>query len=640
MRSQTVGLAGRGAPARALAALLIAILGGVVISCAPRRTPDDPDKLHAVVLKRPELSGEIGRRIDDLIEKNFMVLDLGHDFIAPFLERPFTDDFHYVGVGKVIDAGSLFSAYSGDPKVAERTARLVDGILGTRDADGYIGIFKPEPGGRQNHRNWALHEQEYLLLGLTHYALAGGGGAKSLDDARRLGDYVMNTFGRDDKPEEVCTAGLPEAFLLLYKATGEEKYLKFAAEIRHGNDKYEVQCASLLDWKQTFGSSPCHVYVMLARCYAQTELFRFLKRPSLLEMSAYMRREMLRRGGGLNVIGSASDGEWFSYDQNGAGQIGESCVTAYMLRWLDSLMRLEGDLRYGDIMERTVYNALFAAQDPAGRRIRYFTPFTGPRVYFDADTFCCPGNFRRAMAELPQKVYYRADDKAVAVNLYTASRTSVDLGDGLSVALSQETDYPASGHVVFRVTPSREAVFALRLRLPRWCRGAELRINGLTAAAASHAGLSEIRRRWKAGDAVTLDMPMSWRLIRGHRMQEGKVALVRGPVVYCLGTAQNEEVLKKYPNFEGIVVDPSSFGEPEPDSSVRPGGLKVRAKARAEAPGAWSKGAPYLELTFTEFVDPTGIITFFHVLDLGDAVEDELMEDLSGGDVLRQPQPA
>ncbi len=75
-------------------------------------------------------------------------------------------------MGKVIDAGSLFAAYTGDPKVAERTSHLIDGIIQTRDADGYIGTFKPEPEGRQNHRNWALHEQEYLLLGLTHHALA------------------------------------------------------------------------------------------------------------------------------------------------------------------------------------------------------------------------------------------------------------------------------------------------------------------------------------------------------------------------------------------------------------------------------------------------------------------------------------
>jgi len=607
--------------------LFAAALAGAAFSCAQPRAAQEVDKLFPVTLKQAELSGEIGRRIDDLIYKNFMALDIDGFFIAPFRERPFSDDYHYVGVGKVIDAGSLFTAYTGDPKVAERTSRLIDGIIQTRDADGYIGTFKPEPEGRQNHRNWALHEQEYLLLGLTHHGLATGN-ARSLRQARELGDYVIDTFGKDPQPEEVCTAGLPEAFLLLYGATGDERYLKFAAEVRHGNSKAEVQCASLLDWKQTFDAGAAHVYVMLARCCAQTELYRIMKRPSLLEMSAYMRHELLRAGGGLNVVGSASDGEWFSYTQNGAGLIGESCVTAYLVRWLESLMRLEADLRYGDIMERTTYNALFAAQDPEGRKIRYFTPFTGSRVYFDQDGFCCPGNFRRIMAELPQKVFYLSADKAVAVNLYTTSQTTVELDRDLAVELSQATDYPNSGHVVFRVTPSKEAVFAIRLRIPRWCSGATIRINDRDPVAVqSGTNPCDIRRQWKAGDTMTLEMPMAWRFIKGHQLQEGKAALARGPVVYCLGTAQNEEILNKYPDFHGIVIDPASLGEPEPDRSIRPDGRKVTVQARVEAPGAWSKGAPHLTLTFTEFIDPTGIVTYVHLLDLDKAVEDELMED-------------
>jgi uncharacterized protein len=619
----------------ALGFLPLAALSAAAWDGSPSQNPPAGDKLTPIALKRSELAGEIGRRIDDLIYKNFMALDAEKQFVEPFRLRPWSDDGHYVGIGKVIDAGSYFAAYTGDPKVAAQTGRFIDGLMRTRDADGYIGTFKPEPEGRQNHHNWALHEQEYLLLGLTRNYLETGG-KRSLAQARDLGDYVIRTFSKDTKPEEVCTAGLPEAFLLLYRCTRDERYLKFAAEVRHGNAKAEVQCASLVDWKQTFDAGAAHVYVMLARCYAQTELFRFMKKPSLLDMSAYMRRELLRPGGGLNVVGSASDGEWFSYTQNGAGQIGESCVTAYLVRWLESLMRLEGDLRYGDIMERTIYNALFAAQDPEGRRLRYFTPFTGTRVYFDQDGFCCPGNFRRIMAELPRQVYYRCADGAVAVNLYTASTAAVDLGSGLSVSLVQETDYPNSGRIIFRVTPSREADFALRLRIPRWCRNASVRTNnGDAIAVPAGTSVYDIRRRWKAGDTVILDLPMAWRFIRGRQLQEGKAALARGPVVYCLGTARNAEALKKYPDFKGIVIDPASLGLPEKDDSIRPDGRKVTLRARAEAPGRWSQGAPHETLVFTEFIDPTGIATYVHLLDLGAAVEDELMADVFGSPKVR-----
>ena len=600
----------------------------LAFGCTPKQAPvSNIDKLYPVSLKQTELSGEIGRRIDDLIYKNFMKIDIDTFFSEPFRVRPFTDNYHYVGVGKVIDAGSLFSAYTGDPKVIDRTNRLIKNIIDTRDPDGYVGTFQPLPEGKQNHFNWALHEQEYLLLGLVrHYTSTGN--QQSLEDAKKLADYVMATFGQDPKPEEVCTAGLPEGFIALYAVTQEQKYLDFAANIRHGNSKAEVQCASLLDWKQTFEGEAAHVYVMLARCYAQTELYRFMDKPELLNMSNYMRHELLRPGGGLNVVGSASDGEWFSYTQNGAGLIGESCVTAYLVRWLESLMRREGDLRYGDIMERTIYNALFAAQDPAGRQIRYFTPFTGHRVYFSQDGFCCPGNFRRIMAELPQKVYYTDRQKLISINLYTPSHTTQTLADNVSIMLTQETDYPSTGHVVIRVDPTTEISFVLRLRIPRWCNNATVKINDgqvlLVPAGTNHY---EIGRKWEPGDVITLDMPMPWRFIKGHVLQEGKVALARGPVVYCLGTAQNEEILAKYPNFAGIVIDPTEIPEPEVDNSIRPDGRKVTLKARVEAPAAWSKGAAHLNLTFTEFIDPTGIVTYFHALDQSKAVEDELMVD-------------
>ncbi len=596
-------------------------------ACERQDDSSGRDKLQPIQLKQTELQGEIGRRINDLIYKNFMMLDVDTFFIAPFQTRAFASGGHYIGVGKVIDAGSIFTAYTNDPIVAARTLHLIDGIIQTRDSDGYIGIFKPEPEAHQNHYNWALHEQEYLLIGLTRYWLATGD-PKSIQYAKDLGDYVITTFSKDTKPEEVCTAGLPEAFLLLYKSTGDERYLNFAAEIRHGNSKAEVQCASLLTWKQTFETEAAHVYVMLARCYAQTELYRYKELPSLLEMSEYMRHELLRTGGGLNVIGSASDGEWFSYTQNGAGLIGESCVTAYLIRWLESLMRLDGDLRYGDIMERTIYNALFAAQDPEGRKIRYFTPFTGPRVYFDQDGFCCPGNFRRIIAELPQKVYYKLADHGITVNLFTTSTATIDLEPDLFVTMAQETDYPNSGHVVFKVTPTKETTFALQLRIPRWCSNATVKINNQSPVAIpSGSNPYEIRRQWKAGDEVVLEMPMEWRFIKGHQLQEGKVALARGPVIYCLGTVQNEEILKKYPDFKGIVIDPASLGESEADSTIRPDGQKVTVEARAEAAGAWGKGAPHEKLVFTEFIDPSGIVTYFHILDLNLGVEDELMVD-------------
>jgi len=592
--------------------------------------PKAVDALQPVRLTRSELSGEIARRIEDLIYRNYMVLDLEKDFLAPFRQRPPVKGSRYIGVGKVIDAGSRFAAYTGDPEVGKRTAWLIDELMKTRDADGYLGHMPAEPDARQNYRNWILHDQEYAILGLVdHWRYCGD--ATSLKYARQLADYVLATFPKNPKPDTVCTAGLPEAMLTLCAATGEARYLQFAADARHGNPHGEVECASLRDWDKgtpldrntLLRSNTAHVYVNVARCYSQTMLYRWEPQEKLLKISRFILQELTRKGGCLFIIGSASDGEHFSYTQQGHGATSESCVTAYLIRWLDSLMRLEGDLRHGDIIERAVYNALFAAQEPAGRRLRYFTPFTGPRAYFDRDGFCCPGNYRRIVAELPEMVYYRTKDGGVAVNLFTESKKSIELGGGRNVTIQQQTDYPTSGLVKITVTPSAPMEFPLRLRIPRWCPKSTLTIQGeAPREVTSGEKYYEIRRTWKPGDTVTLDMPMPWRLVRGYSLQEGRFALMRGPVVYCLGTAANAELAKKYKELGDLTIDPASLGQPIADKSVRPDGLRVLAKAWP--PESDGKGAAALDVVLSEFIDPTGIATYFRVSHGTEAIDDEL----------------
>jgi DUF1680 family protein len=276
-------------------------------------------------------------------------------------------------------------------------------------------------------------------------------------------------------------------------------------------------------------------------------------------------------------------------------------------------------------MERSIYNALFAAQDPAGRKIRYFTPFTGPRTYFDRDGFCCPGNFRRIVGELPEMVYYRTSDGGVAVNLFVDSKKTIDVGGGRSVTIAQQTDYPTSGVVKISITPSSAMEFPLRLRIPRWCPAAKLTINNEAPVEVKPGErFYEIRREWKPADSITLDMPMSWRLVRGYSDQKGRAALLRGPVVYCVGTAANAELVKQFPDPGELTIDPASLGEPIADKSVRPAGLKVAAKAWP--PGKYV-GPPSIDVVLTEFVDPSGIATYFHAPESAKTIDDELLTE-------------
>ena len=303
-------------------------------------------------------------------------------------------------------------------------------LRSSRDPDGYLGFWKVEANNHQNIVNWILHEQEYINLALVrNYRTTGN--PQSLADARVMADYIMRSFPANAQGEHVIPAGtsiagITEGFVELYRVTGDKKYLDFAKNLQYEPHWYYLKPFDA--WKKNISKANYHVYVMLSHMYPDTELYRLIGGDDYLKKSLWMKQELLERGrGGLLVTGSTSEGEHFTYNQKGSGMIEESCVTAYLLRWIDSLMRLEGDMRYGDIMERTMYNALFGAQSPDGRHICYFTPFTGKRTYQTIDTFCCNGNFRRAVAELPQKVYYRSQDGAIALNLFTNSDKEFDV---------------------------------------------------------------------------------------------------------------------------------------------------------------------------------------------------------------------
>ncbi|MDY0165250.1 MAG: glycoside hydrolase family 127 protein [Thermoguttaceae bacterium] len=594
--------------------------------------PRVPDRLSRVTLDGRELGGEMDRRLRNLIYQNYMVVDLDGKWLDHFRHR--TDrggrSHVYYGIGKVLDAGSLFSAYTGDPKVAARTRYIVEELVKSRDPDGYLGFWNAEPDNRQNHINWILHEQEYINLAFVrHYRCTGD--RQSLAHARVMADYILRTFPTPQHPcydaGLICTAGLPEGMLELYRATGDPRYFDFAADVPHGNDRGEIKLASLRTWEQDFSHRPCHVYVMLARCYAQTELYRLTGEEQLLNMSHFMRNELLKRGeGGMLVTGSCSEGEHFTYDQNGCGDIGESCVTAYVLRWIDSLLRLEGDLRYGDLIERTVHNALFAANSPDGRWIRYFTPFTGQRKYDTRDFFCCCGNYRRAVAELPQKVYYRTLEGGIALSLFTQSRKAFDV-KGQTVTLLQETAYPNDGEVTVTFSTERPIAFAFQFRTPAWCETVTLRVNSDVPVTIhppeQSRGSYVLDRTWNDGDVVRISMPMAWRFLRGRAVQDSRVALLRGPIVYCIGKDQNAALLQRCPEPRDLVIDPASLAAPVEDDSIRPNGLKVIAEAWLKPDATGEK----VEVSLTEFIDPSGQEVYFRVPNLTNTAPVPLAED-------------
>ena len=592
-----------------LAALMLAPLIGLQAAAADGWMPLD--------LRAVKVGGEIGRRIDITLTNNLLKLDVDRDFLPPFRERDGKQT--YIGLGKLIDSAVLLAAYSEDPRALALKQHLIDETLKSQEADGYIGIF---PAAQRIKSLWDVHEMGYVIWGLLS-DYRNFGEQRSLDAARRAGDYLVRNWAvlpaqwNEEVAPHVAFTGIERTMLALHRATGNPAYLDFC-----------VQTRALPAWDLAIVMGrrkgiEGHVYAFMARCLAQLELNGSGDDPRLTTQTARA-LDFMTRHDGMLITGSAGQSEIWTNDQDGRGNAGETCALSYQLRVYDHLLRARGDSRMGDLMERTLFNALFASQSPDGRRLRYFAPLEGERAYWATDTYCCPCNYRRIIAGLPLMVFYRAQD-GLAVNLYTPAQAKLTVGQGVALSIRQETRYPNSGTVSLVLEPAAPVTFPLKLRIPAWAAGVSVTVNGATVPGEIKPGtFFEIRREWRPGDRVVLDLPMKWRLVKGRQRQAGRVAVMRGPQVFCLNPARNPQLAK----LDGIelgylTLDPASLGEPVADPAARPEGIGCRVQA-------WKPGMSLAlktdyQLTLSEFPDPDGKASYFRLRDSSVAVDDELL---------------
>jgi len=598
-------------------ALFPLILAALINQSVAQTTKDEPFPLDLAQVK---VGGEIGRRIDITATNNVLRLKVDEDFLASF-EKKNDARNNYVALGKLIDSVVKLAYYTRNEKLISLKEHLISQIIKWQEADGYIGNMLPDS---RMWKVWDLHEMNYIIFGLlTDYKLFRE--QRSLIAARRAADYILRNWSKIPPDWEkktkiaswVSVTGLDRTMLTLYGVTGDQRYLEFELvqrDLENWNPGIVIGRRTLVEG---------HVYAYMAASLAQLELFRIHPEEKLLG-PATEGLHFMTANNGMTITGGVGQAEIWTADQDGGRDLAETCSTAYQIRVYENLLRLEGDARYGDLMERTIFNTLFAAQSPEGRRIRYFTPLEGNRVYNEADNVCCPGNYRRIISELPSMVYYRAG-KGVAVNLYSPSKAHIVRDDGSSITVQQQTDYPNSGHVLIRLDPSEPASFPLKLRIPSWCKSAAVIVNGKPFEGTCTPGtFVVIERLWKAGDQVVLDMPMEWRLVQGRQRQAGRAAVMRGPLVFCLDPGQAKSLAQQDAADLGrMVIDLASIEPvPVPSNAVRPSGIACRLKA-GTVPGAMGDEGD-ITLTLSEFADPNGKACYFRVPDLSKTSADEL----------------
>ncbi len=596
-----------------------------------------------VDLREIKVRGEIGRRVDLTVYGNLLKIELEKQFLDHFRTKERKGDS--VGTGKLVEYAARFAAYTRDPEVMKLKKYVVDELLKTQGEDGYIGCL------REDSRLWGywdLAETGFIILGLCvdHRYF---GEKRSLEAARRAADYIMDNWKTmPDGWEDAYISGTAAAVGLcwgmeaLYGETGDRRYIDFCNRERMLDSWYAPVTVGRR-WG-LHGHSATHLYQAIVQLELESVPTSALRRVAD-ETAAFM-----LDGDGTLISGACGLWECWTNDQSGRPATGETCSTAFQMRLWDLLIQCSENpcARWGDAIERTMYNALFAAQSKDGRKIRYYIPLEGERLYYPSDTYCCPNNFRRIMSELPEYLFYKRGNTLFA-NLYSECDLETSLECG-KVRIEERTAYPTKSRIEFAVTPESASTFDFALRIPAWCESPALFVDG-DRVEVRPGTVAKIRREWKGTTKVVLDLPMQVKAVAGRKRQSGRAAFMRGPVLYALDPTQNGKIGKPThaaaeshvltaeeqraanlgrffsndpASYCGEMVVDSSSAKLVSDDSVRPDGtaLEVRASTSGHAVGVTAANGKTIRLT--EFPDCEATATYFRILDHSLAVEDEL----------------
>lgn len=262
-------------------------------------------------------------------------------------------------------------------------------------------------------------------------------------------------------------------------------------------------------------------------------------------------------------VGACGDGERFGddYELPNLTAYCETCAAIAQVYLFYRLFLLHGESKYYDVLERTLYNGVISGISIDGGRFFYPNPLESNGGYERQPWFgcaCCPSNAARFIPSLPQYIY-AVRDKSLYINLFASNETTLAV-DGKTVSLKQETDYPWNGDVTLRVEKNKAGKFALKIRIPGWVRnkvvpsdlyiykyadGKQMNYSFTLSVNSRHMpifpqisddGYCTIERKWKEGDEVLIHFNMEPRLVCANEQVEadrGKVAIERGPLVYC-----------------------------------------------------------------------------------------------------------
>lgn len=503
--------------------------------------------------------------------------------VSTFMGFPFDDTDVY----KTIEGASYVLQTFPDKKLVEYIDSVLDIVAAAQEPDGYLytarTINPQKPHRWSGSKRWESEEvlsHELYNLGhmvdaaCAHYQATGS--TKFLDIAKRYADCVVREVG-PGKNQACVVPGhqiAEMALARLYSLTGDKRYLdeaKFFLDYRgktNIKNSYSQSQVPVIEQNEAVGHAvrAGYMYSGMADVAALTGDSAYIKAIDAIWNNIVNKKYYLTGG-----VGALHNGEAFgaNYELPNLTAYNETCAAIAMVYFNQRMFMLHGDSKYIDCLERTLYNGVISGMSIDGGKFFYPNPLASDGKYkFNADNTierqpwfgcaCCPSNLCRFIPSVPGYMY-AVKDNSVYVNLFSDNTSTISVGKG-KVVLREKTMYPWNGDVRIDVVSNSAGKFNMKIRIPGWLRNKvvpsdlyfyddsiklnySVSVNGKKVDGQIDNGYLTIDRKWKKGDNIDIHFDMKPRLVKANANvydDYGRVAVERGPLVYCAEWADND----------------------------------------------------------------------------------------------------
>ena len=501
--------------------------------------------------------------------------------------------FDDTDVYKTIEGASYSLQTYPDKKLQKYIDSVLVIVAGAQEPDGYL--YTARTMNPKHPHNWAGKERwvavenlshEFYNLGhmiegaVAHYQATGK--RNFLDIAIKYADCVCREIGNGPQQKKYVPGHqiAEMALVKLYMVTGDKKYLdqaKFFLDTRgytSRKDAYSQAHKPVVEQDEAVGHAVRAVYMYsgMADVAAITGDSSYIKAIDKIWDNIVSKKIYITGGIGAHHAGEAFGN---NYELPNLSAYCETCAAIGNVYMNYRLFLLHGDAKYFDVLERTLYNGLISGVSLDGGSFFYPNPLSSNGKYSRKPWFgcaCCPSNVSRFIPSLPGYVYAVKNDQ-VYVNLYLSNKAELKV-DKKKILLEQETSYPWNGDIRLKITQGNQD-FTMKLRIPGWVRGNvlpgdlysyadnqkpayQVSVNGQTVESDVNDGYLSIARKWKKGDVVEVHFDMIPRIVKANPKVEadhGRVAVERGPIVYCAEWPDNRFnvhsiLLNQHPQFK------------------------------------------------------------------------------------------